>query len=70
MVTLSKFNHLVFPYGAPPDAVGEPFNENPLQRTEVGNDYQGGTGDSSESTEGFEIIYTYQLIYQLQLSKS
>ena len=69
MVTLSKFDHLVFPYGAPPDAVGELFNENPLQRTEVGNDYQGGTGDSSESTEsmeGFEIIYTYQLIYQLQ----
>ena len=73
MVTLSKFDHLVFPYGAHPDAVGEPFNENPLQRTEVGNDYQGGTGDSSESTESmdwFEIIYTYQLIYQLQLSKS
>ena len=56
MVTLLKFDHLVFPYGAPPDAVGELFNENPLQRTEVGNDYQGGTGDSSESTEGFEII--------------
>ena len=70
---LSKFDDLVFTYGANPDAVGERFNENSLQRTEVGNDYQGGTGDSSESTESmdwFEIIYTYQLIYQLQLSKS
>ena len=52
---LSKFDDLVFTYGAHPDAVGELFHE----RTEVGNDYQGGTGDSSESTEsmeGFEII--------------
>ena len=72
-VILSEIGHLVFPYGAPPDAVGEPFHERPLQRTEVGTDYQGGTGNSSESTESmdwFEIIYTYQLIYQLQLSKS
>ena len=46
----------MFPYGERPDAVGERFNENPLQRTEVGNDYQGGTGDSSESMEGFEMI--------------
>ena len=53
---LSKFDDLVFTYGAIPDAVGELFHESPLQRTEVGNDYQGGTGDSSESMEGFEII--------------
>ena len=54
-----KILSFVFPYGAHPDAVGELFHESPLQRTEVGNDYQGGTGDSSESTEsmeGFEII--------------
>ena len=69
-MVLSKFYDLVFTYGAHPDAIGELIHASPLQRTEVGNDYQGGTGDSSESTEGFEIIYTYQLIYQLQLSKS
>ena len=70
IMVLSKFYDLVFTYGAHPDAIGELIHASPLQRTEVGNDYQGGTSDSSESTEGFEIIYTYQLIYQLQLSRS
>ena len=55
-MVLSKFYDLVFTYGAHPDAIGELIHASPLQRTEVGNDYQGGTGDSSESTEGFEII--------------
>ena len=45
------FNHLIFLQGTAPIAMGGRFNQEPLQRSEVGSDYQ-NEPDSELSTNG------------------
>ena len=48
------FNHLIYLQGTAPIAMGGRFNQEPLQRSEVGSDYQ-HEPNSEESTNGSDL---------------
>ena len=48
------FNHIKFLQGTAPIAMGGRFNQERLQRSEVGSDYQ-NEPDSDQSTNGSDL---------------